>query len=137
MVPAKHKKRGTLIGCIILSNFIMANYYVSGVVFSEEATAKKISHVSLHTCAEDIAVSKGILVAESEILRMIKDESHVIKTMRWDYENGVWEEGAKIIVDDSSGEEKLRCLKNATVMDCLENLIDLRTLYKNELLQLP
>jgi len=105
----------------------MANYYISGIVFTGEKNSKKISQVSLHACSEEIAVSKGVLIPEAEVIKMIKDE-HVIKTMRWDYENALWEEGAKVIVENQDGEEKLRCLKNATVMDCLENLIDLNTL---------
>ena len=105
----------------------MANYYISGVVFTAENNSRKISHVSVHACSEEIAVSKGVLIPEAEVVKMIKEE-HVVKTMRWDYANAVWEEGAKVIIENLDGEEKLRCLKNATVMDNLENLIDLNTL---------
>jgi hypothetical protein len=96
----------------------MANFYISGTW----QTANRITDVMLHSAASDGGYTVGRKTSEQAVINLI-NQGNAVYTIMWNYNNGSWTIGARVIVVQEYGRNILRTNPNTTVRDNLDNLI--------------
>lgn len=100
-----------------------ADYLISGVWFSEKNGSKYISYVQIHKDSET-GVLKGEKKSEVDVIKLLK-VGFTIKTIIWNYNSGAWNEGADVGYEIVGGKEYLRTHKDKTVINNLNNMLNM------------
>lgn len=97
-----------------------ADYLISGVWKS----GGRITHVMAHPDKGE-SVGVGVKVSEAEVIKHLK-QNVTFCTIRWNYSSPPnWTKGASVTFEVLYGRECLRTVRDATVADNLDNLIDM------------
>ena len=99
-----------------------ADYLISGVWFSS-GSSKRITHVFLHVDTKD-GFNSGVKKTEAEVIKLI-DAGYSIKTMDWNYQGGVFDIGEDVGYEEKGNQKILRTHRNGTVIDNLDNLLNM------------
>ena len=100
----------------------MATYRISGVWFSE-TPKRHISSVNLHSQYTD-GVGRGSKATKDYVVNLI-NTGNTVTTMQWNYATARWKFGAVVEVITVNGVNYLRTVRDATVSDNLENMINM------------
>jgi len=97
------------------------DYVISGIWKNEEGT---LESVFLHTITPNNILSSGTKISEERMIEIIKENKKAM-TVRWDYETAKWKLGANVEVVASGSKEFLRSVKDASVADNLNKMINM------------
>lgn len=100
----------------------MGLYYISAISKFE----KRILDVYLHETEDNgTTFLTGKWVREAEVIALIEKNAAIVRTIKWNYTKANWDYGEYVEIEKNQNKGKtLKTLKNKSVEDSLDNMID-------------